>query len=263
MTPTVIPEQLTAALDRMLSAEIRWKPADGGVCVDTPYQVASGYGLRAYFTSGDGHIRVSDGGFATSQVEMGVHHPAALRPRYKELERIASSLGLEWNGEFSYLARDTEDAVKRLKVLAQAVQEGQALAVVRSTGRGRDVVQALAARLTRTGAEAVVGAKIQLPERQRPIVVDLRVERERRSAVVEVLAGRSASGAAIQVDRAVTNFHALANAHYPARLYGVFEERSPAAEARFRERFESAKPSDAVLVSSAEAADVIEQALAA
>ena len=260
----VNPTDVVAALRRSFDLDSSAVAEGEEVRLDTPYLVGHGYGLRAYLAAVEGGIRVTDGGFASQQIETYVRNQAGLRSRYRELARLAEGVGLTWDGELSYVAPDLESAVRRLKILAQVVQEGQALAAAGPARPERNVARSLAVAVGRLpGFKVRREARIEVPGRGKPVLVDLEVQRNLASAAVEVLAGRSDNGLQVQVDHAVANLHTLANGEYQGLLFAVFDEQSRAGDKRFREQFNAAKPPAAELLASEEAALVIQRRLAA
>src|SRR5262249_29772913 len=98
----VSPVRVEEVLSRVLRSEVLCVREADALRVDTPYILQDGHLLRVYLEqngNADG-ITVSDGGYATTQIETFTRSNAALRRRYARLERIAQQLELEWDTEF-------------------------------------------------------------------------------------------------------------------------------------------------------------------
>lgn len=256
-TLPIQPDTLRNALEAIVTTDIECRREGDRVLLETPYPAGRGYFLHVYITTSDRGIAVSDGGFATSQVEMYVRSRVALKHRYRDLEAIAQKLGIVWDGDFSYTDDTLEDAVRRLTVLAQAVQEGQELATSRGIRLSSVTTERLLDELEKRGVQVRENVRIALPGQKRAIFVDLEVARAERKAAVEVLSATSTSGAANQIDHLVTNFYVLDKSGYDGLLFGVYNEHGPFHDPRYRDRFEIAKPSNAWLLPEAKATEEI------
>lgn len=248
---------LRNALETLMTTDIECRREGDRMLLETPYPAGRGYFLQVYVTVSDRGIAVSDGGFTTSQVEMYVRSRVALKHRYRDLQAIAQKLGIMWDGDFSYTDETIEDAVRRLTVLAQAVQEGQELASSRGLRLSNVATERLLDELEKRGVKVQENVRIALPGQKRAIIVDLEVERKERKAAVEVLSATSTNGAANQIDHLVTNFYVLDKSGYEGLLFGVYNEHGPFRDDRYRERFEIAKPSNAWLIPEAKATEEI------
>jgi hypothetical protein len=225
--------------------------------LDTPYVVGDGSFLRAFLIRDDSCVNVSDGGAAAREIERFARSASGLRARYKEMQRIAERHGLRWDGDFYFTAEDLETAIKRLPVLAIALDEAQALTVARSLRLDQTIKRELQTAIHKSGFKVEKDSEIEVPDRDRPVIVDLQAFGLAKPAAIEILASPTEGGARIQVESAITNFHTLRNKNYQGLLVGVYDEQSPAALSKFRQEFESAKPKDAVLIPSAEATDFL------
>jgi hypothetical protein len=214
-----------------------------------------------------GTLVVSDDGYATQRVESTARSTAALRDRYSELARIATSLDLEWSDDtFKFSTDSAETAAMRCVVLAQAVDRALTIAQNHPARAQLD-------RRGRFGAELRQSLRLTVKQRSRVftetgdtgVTVDFEVKPSITvtGGVIEFLTGRTAQGAAISVDRAVVNFLQLKHAEYQGTLFGVYDDASPAAAAKLLTRFNYAKPEGAILVSSTEAVKEIRERLAA
>lgn len=117
-------DEVREELIRLLASEIECQAEGGMLRLDTPYIIGDGYLMRAYLSPVDERIRVTDRGFATSQVEMYVTGSNTLLARYDDLNEVARKCGIRWeDGEFTYESDSIQDAMMRLKLLAQAMQE--------------------------------------------------------------------------------------------------------------------------------------------
>jgi hypothetical protein len=211
---------------------------------------------------GNGHVIISDGGYAREQVEIFSRSESLLRSHYKEMEQIATRLGLKWDTEFSYTESDLDALVRRIPVLAEAASRALSLTRHRPRRRHGPLRDELRAELRDLGLGVKSRAKIALTKDLPTVTVDFEV-RNGSAAAVEVLSSRTAAGSLIAVDRAVANFHVLDRGGYAGRLFAVYDEASPAGEPTARNRFIAAAPETAVLVAGAEAAPTIERELKA
>lgn len=257
------PDAIVGTFRNLIDQEITCERRGEMLLLETPYAVGNGYSLRAYLSLSPEGIIVSDGGFASAQVEQFIHTRATLRHRYRELGEIAERLGLLWDGDFSYTDSTIEDAVRRLKLLATAVQESNGLLATRQGRQERSAILKISEGVEQRGARVQRRAPIKVLGRERPVVVDLKIETSLRNAAVEVIGAQTGSGVERQVDRAVAHLHALANGQFGGLLFGVYEEHGLAAERQFIEQFNSAKPRQALLLSEDEAVDRISELLAA
>lgn len=257
------PDVVADTFRDMLDSEIVCERDGAGLLIDTPYVIGDGYLLRAYLRADDGQITVSDGGFATAQVERHIQGEVALRQRYHELNRIARRYGLAWDGEFSYTDQSLEEAMRRLKLLARALQESAGLAVTRKHRGERGIATDLARAMKERGVTVARNAKIKVWGRERPVRVDLQLELKLHRAVVEVLDAVTEPAVENQVARAVANFHALKNGEYGGRMVAVYSEHQLAGAPQFREYFELAKPREALLLPDSKASEAILDLLAA
>ena len=251
------PDTLRNALEAVVTTDIECRRDGDRVRLETPYPAGRGYFLHVYITVSDRGIAVSDGGFATSQVEMYVRSRVALKHRYRDLQAIAQKLGIVWDGDFSYTDETIEDAVRRLTVLAQAVQEGQELASSRGLPLTNMTTERLLDALEKRGVHVRENVRIALPGQKRAVLIDLEVERAERKAAVEVLSATSTNGAANQIDHLVTTFHLLDKSGYDGLLFGVYNEHGPFRDDRYRETFEIAKPANAWLLPESKASEGI------
>src|SRR5262249_38003008 len=123
------PDHVEEALSRLLRSEVSCVRAGDGLYVDTPYVLQDGHLLRVYLDRAEDRdgIVASDGGSATSQIETFACSNVALRERYAQLERIAQQLDLGWDTEFRFTAPDLDEALRRLAVLARAVDQSLSL----------------------------------------------------------------------------------------------------------------------------------------
>jgi len=251
------PDTLRNALETIVTTDIECRREGDRVLLETPYPAGRGYFLHVYITVSDRGIAVSDGGFATSQVEMYVRSRVALKHRYRDLQAIAQKLGIVWDGDFSYTDDTLEDAVRRLTVLAQAVQEGQELATSRGARLSNVTTERLLDELEKRGVQVQENVRIPVQGDKRFVYVDLEVKRAERKAAVEVLSATSTNGAANQIDHLVTNFYVLDKSGYGGLLFGVYNEHGPFRDNRYRERFEIAKPANTWLLPEAKASEGI------
>jgi hypothetical protein len=257
------PDLVRSALGSIFDNEIFCERRGDEILLDTPYTAGRGYLLRAHVSATEDGITVSDGGFATSQIETFVHSTKALRHRYTDLESIAGRLGLSWDGQFYYTVPTLEDAMRRLKLLAQAVQEGQELTVSRSLTPEGHILADLVASAKSFGLVSEERVRIQVPGRERPLTIDLEVTQDERRAALEIVAPRTMSGATNTINRLVTDFYALAKIDRYRLLVGVYDLDSPIAEKRFHERFDVSKPGNAFLFPATMALEEVHERLAA
>ncbi len=262
ITSDLQPERLAQALQGIVTGDIHSGVVGDSYFLDTPYDVGHGYLLRAYFTIYDNRILVSDGGFAETQVEIFSRSQSALRYRQRGLKSIANKLSLTWNnGEFSYSDTSVDEAVRRLAVLAQAVQQGHELAMRHIQRNIKMTTDELVKELMSRGVAVRSDVPITVPSQPDPIRVALTLERAGHMAVVDFLGGTKSAKS--QVERIVTDFHILNNSGYQASLFAVYDEESAFQLRKYRTRFENAKPEKATILSSDDAPERITEALKA
>lgn len=263
-TTELQPEAIAGAFRALIEREVVCERAgDDTLLLDTPYAVGNGYSLRAYLSFSAGEIVVSDGGFATAQIEQFIHTRATLKQRYRELGQIAQRLGLVWDGDFSYTDGTLDDAMRRLKLLAAAIQESNALLATRQGRQERRVLQRLSEGFERRGATVERHAQIRLPGNSRPVRVDLRIETPHRNAAVEIIGAQTEGGVEQRISTTIARFHRLANGAFGGLLVGVYEAESLRANRGLIEQFNSAKPPGAQLFAEDEAEERIAESLAA
>lgn len=104
-------------------------PEDDGLRLDTPYILQDGHALRVYlYPAGqNGDVIVSDGGFATEQIEILSPAPSSLSRHYGAVDRIARKLGLGWDVDGRFRESSVERAAQRLATLARAVDRSLTL----------------------------------------------------------------------------------------------------------------------------------------
>ena len=231
--------------------------------VDTPYVLQDGHLLRFYIEAAEGRgLVVSDGGFATAQVEIFARSDAVLRDRYAELRRIATELGLDWDTEYRFTAPDVDAAMRRVSTLARAVDRSLSFLQARPARAAEPLRRRLKNELQAAGVKVAQKARIRTGA-EHSVLVDYRLERDNAEAAVEMLGGRTAGGAAIAVDHAIANFQVLDHGDYPGLLIAVYDETSAASAPRLRERFEVGSPDKALLLSGEQAVPAILERLAA
>lgn len=265
MTVNVLPEPTTVAtLLRELTASWIDCVRDGDLlAVDTPFVLQDGHLFRAFISAGDqpGHMVVSDGGWASEQVELFARTLSVRNARIDELKRIGREAGIQWDTEFAYTATDLQSAVERLSDLARAVDRSLTLLHSRASRGLAPLAARLRDGLREAGLKVEGGARIVLDGRR--VRVDYRVVRNASEAAVEILGGRSRQGAAQSIDHAVTNFHVLRRGLYGGLLVGVYDEDSPAAATELQDRFLAARPEDTLLLPGSEAIATLAERLAA
>ena len=115
MTVNVLPEPTkVATLLRELTASWIECVRDGDLlAVDTPFVLQDGHLFRAFISAGDrpGQVVVSDGGWASEQVELFTRTVSVRNARIDELKRIGREAGIQWDTEFAYTATDLQSAV--------------------------------------------------------------------------------------------------------------------------------------------------------
>ena len=239
--------------------------ADGpALRLDTPYVLQDGRLLRVYLrpAANNGGLVASDGGYATSQVEIFARSAASMRERYEEMKQIAHSLDLEWDTEFRYYAPGLGEAVRRLGVLARAVDRTLTLFSKQRARPASPIKKLLASQFQSYGLIVRNREKIPLPD-GRHVTVDQLVRRNGSQAAVEVLTAKTRGGAVIAVDHAIGNFHQLRWAKFGGIMAGVYDESSPAVEVDLRKRFETSLPESTLLLAGSEAAGRLAERLKA
>jgi hypothetical protein len=169
---------------------------------------------------------------------------------------------LQWEDfELRFQAGDVQSGVRRLPVFVEAINRCLAIALAKPARREIALRKRLASELGRIErVEVRSQVKIAVSDLQ-TVRVDYEVRRNGTRAAVEVLGGKTDSGSAISVDRAVANFQVLRYHDYQGRMIGVYDEDSPAGRIELRRRFEQAAPEKTLLVSGARAAEAIQGAL--
>jgi hypothetical protein len=265
MTVNVLPEPTkVATLLRELTASWIECVQDGDLlAVDTPFVLQDGHLFRAFISAGDrpGQMVVSDGGWASEQVELFARTVSVRNARIEELKRIGREAGIEWDTEFAYTATDLQSAVERMSDLARAVDRSLTLLHSRASRGLAPLAARLRDGLREAGLKVEGGARIELDGQR--VRVDYRVVRNSSEAAVEILGGRSRQGAAQSIDHAVTNFHVLRRGLYPGLLVGVYDEDSPAAATELRDRFLAARPEETLLLPGSDAIATLADRLAA
>ena len=257
------PKAVEQALLDVLRDDARCRPDGDELVLDTPYILQDGHLLQVYLSPADGSgLSVTDGGFAASQAEVFARSPAVVRERRGELQKIAERLGLEWDGEFRFVAPTLADAMQRVSFIACAVDRALSLNEFRPGRPTPPLRRRLQDALHKSGLKVTQRAKIPAGPTQH-VTVDYRVARNGHDGAVRLLSGQTQTGAEIAVDCAVTIFHLLVGAGYPGELFAVYDEESVAAESKHRDRFWRARPERAVLLSGHEAEIVIQQRLSA
>jgi len=232
--------------------------------LDTPYVTGRGYLLRAYISFTGSNIMVSDGGFTVSQLETFAINPKARSHRYAVLEQIARRLGIAWGeGEFYCTDETLEDAMRRLKVLAQAVQEGQELIRPRIAQSEAHILRLLLALAETHHLTVTQNVRVPITGQDRPLLVDMEIERNAKKATVDIVLPRSSSGATTTLNRMVADFHAISRTERYKLLVGVYDAEGPLSESRYQERFTASSPRNALLLPSNTAIEQIQDRLAA
>ncbi len=252
----------------MLTADIACVRDGDLLQLDTPYLLQDGHFLRVYIEAeAASQLTMTDGGFALNQAELFASSAGVLRNWLQEFRRIATTSGVEWNGEFRFTAPDLETAMRRIGGLVIAVDRALALLQPRPK-RSKLPLRARLGEELRAAGQALrlqvePNARIVISPDHHPIQVDYRLRRDEADAAVEVLSGRSQQGVSTAVDHIIANFHELAHGGYRGLLIAVYDEDSRAAESRYRRRFEAAKPEHAILVPGSSAIATLIERLAA
>lgn len=257
------PEQVTNSFRRIVSEDVRCARQGDALSMDTPLVLQDGHFFRAFVEIDDsGLLRVSDGGFTTSQFSIYSVSEPALRARGSEAGEIARELSLTWqDGEFSFAEDNLESALRRITVLVRAVDRAISLLEGKATRRPVALRLKLRDDLRAAGLEVKTRARIEIGGEPKPVIVDQLVRRNGRQAAVEVLTGRTQSGALISVDRAVANFHLLDHFKYSGLMIAVYDEESPAGAPGLISRFSNARPQAAEIIAGAKAAKAIQERL--
>lgn len=265
MTITLLlPEQVRDAFGRIVDEEIYCEQRDNMLLLDTPYVTGRGYLLRAYISFTGSGIMVSDGGFTVSQLETFAINPKARSHRYVALEQIARRLGISWGeGEFYYTEETLEDAMRRLKVLAQAVLEGQELIRPRIAQSEEHILRLLLALAETHHLAVKQNVRVPIKGQDRPLLIDMEIERDAKKAAVDIVLPRSSSGATSTLNRMVADFHAISRTERYKLLVGVYDAEGPLSESRYQERFTASSPRNALLLPSDAAIEQIQDRLAA
>ncbi len=258
LDPKAVKDALSALLNDVVECE--W--VDEELQLDTPFTLQDGHLFRAYLTpsSTSGGFTATDGGYAMSQVELFVRSPAAQRERREELKRIANRLHMNWDGEFSYTEQDLESAVRRVAVLARAVDMSLSLLHARARRSQVPFRKQLSLGFRQAGLTVQPGARI-VTSGESSVTVDYEVRRNGTRAAVELLTAQTVSGAFISVDHIIGNFHTLARGAYPGLLFAVYGEDSPGGNPQIRQRFKDASPDRAELLSQEDAVSEIVERL--
>ncbi len=268
MTALPDPTHVQTALIAALTADSICVRDGDLLMLDTPYPLQDGHFLRVYIEAETAsQFTVSDGGFAVHQAELFASSAGVLRNWLQEFHRIATTSGVEWNGEFRFTAPDLDTAIRRLSGLVIAVDRALALLQTRPQRSKLPLRERLGEELRAAGQELRLqvepNARIVLSPENHPIQVDYRLRRDGADAAVEVLSGRSQQGVSTAVDHIIANFHELAHGGYKGLLVAVYDEDSRAAESRYRRRFEAAKPEHALLIPGSSATATLIERLAA
>jgi hypothetical protein len=261
----ILPEAtMVAELLKELTASWISCDRDGDVLtVDTPFLLQDGHLFRAFISVGEhpGQLVVSDGGWASEQVELFARTVAVRNARTSDLRRIATEAGIDWDTEFSYTADDLRSAVDRMSDVARAVDRSLTLIHSRTFRARLPLAARLRDGLRDAGLKVQAAARIEVQGQR--VHVDYRVMHGKAEAAVEVLGGRSRQGAAQSIDHAVTNFHVLRRGDYQGILVGVYDEDSAASAPELRERFMAARPPQTLLVRSSDAVATLRERLVA
>jgi len=264
ITTHLQPDQIRDAFGRIIDEEIHCEQRENMILLDTPYLTGRGYSLRAFISVNEHGIVVSDGGFTVSQIETFAPNPKSLSHRYTALAHIAQRLGIIWGeGEFCYTEETLDAAMQRLKMLAQAVQEG--LELIRP--RVAQDEQWLLTRLTDTARLRHLAVRenvrILIPDQARQLRIDLEIESDEKKAAVDLVMPRTDSGAISVINRMITDFHAISRTHQYEWLIGVYDEQGLFADRKYRQRFDGSKPDKTLLLPSETAIADIQSLLAA
>lgn len=266
------PIKVRAAVSEAIQHQVECVAEEDTVRVDTPYILQDGHLLRVILRPGPAGIMVSDGGYATAQVEMHVVPAGDIETYYSLLRRIAHELSLEWQGDFRFVAEDLPAAAQRLPVLARAVDRAIGLHMPRSKTqpmpeatvvpgdhpplapgqvpsvslRSRLRVELDQLQVIEPGIFVKRGEWLPAHDLSAGVKADHLVKRNGSQAVVDALTSRSTA------DRVSADFHILVRAAYPAHLIAVFDEQSGDIQMLVR-RFLLAKPEKAIVVPADEA----------
>ncbi len=262
---SVLPEP--AAVERELlevhRQDIHCRRDGDELVLDTPLPLQNGALLRVYISAvAGGGLSVSDGGYVAGEIESFTRTISARRERQQKLERIARRLNLDWESEFRAYAPDLPTAMRRVVFICQAVDQALSLDTYRPPRPAAPIRERLFAAFKLRGLHVHSRRRLPVGDNQ-DVVIDYEVRRDGRVGAVELLTSKSASGAKGVVDRAVTVLHLLSRGGYPGRLFAVFDEESPIAQARNLDRFRKAKPELALLLPSHQAATAIPELLGA
>lgn len=248
------PQDIERHLRRQVCAEIHAERRGDLVAVDTPFTLQNGALLRVFLEPSEGGLLVSDGGYAAEIADSMSRSSALARQRHEAMKAIAAKLGLEWDGQFGYIARDADEALARIGTLERAVNLALATIEVRPAHADREGRSRVVTALRKHGLTVRQRALIDLPGPGGPVRVDLRIDGRGGEAAMEFLSGRTRQGASIAYNRAIVTLHRLDRGGYQGGLFSVYDEQSAAASTDFVQRFEEAKPERALLIPSSEAA---------
>lgn len=258
------PDQIRDAFRRIVDEEVYCEQRENMLLLDTPYVTGRGYLLRAYISFTSSGIIVSDGGFTVSQLETFAINPKARSHRYAALEQIARRLGISWGeGEFCYSDETLEDAMRRLKVLAQAVQEGQELIRPRIIQSEQHLFAQLVALAEARNLVVRPQVRVPIPGQERSLIIDMEIERDAKKAAIDIALPRTSSGATGTINRMVADFHAISRTGQYKLLVGIYDADGLLSENRYQERFAASSPKNALLLPADAAIEQIQERLAA
>jgi hypothetical protein len=264
MSITLEPNEIVQTFARLLGENVSCVRQGEELRLDTPYVLQDGCLLQVFLSAvpGNGHIVASDGAYAVQQIEI-LSSPATLRARYGELERIARELDLDWDTEFKFVESDMESVLRRIAVLARAVDRSLGVVTQRTRRSSRHIGAQISSELRDLGLHVTRRAKLVTAGDQPPVTVDLRVRGDDAEAAVEVITAQTEGWAASSIDRAAATFRVLERGRYAGHLVAVYDPYSPVAKPENLRRFKAAGPDDAKLVPSDDAVDEIERLLVA
>jgi hypothetical protein len=258
------PAAVEETIVRILQSDVSCRRTGDVLLIDTPLPVLTGHLLQVVLdASSDNGLVVSDGGFVQRQAEILSSSPSILHSRSAEIQRIAHRLDFEWKDyELRFSAPDLNAVALRLATMVEVVDRALAVLQVRTIRRAVELRKRLAKDLKAIeGIKVRSRAPIPLEDERRTVKVAFLARRNGTQAAIEVLSGRTESGAEISVNRAIANFQLLSTYNYKGAMLGVYDEDSPAAKTELQERFRDASPKKAVLVSGEGASAAVQERL--
>src|SRR5581483_3585938 len=138
LTNLPTPEAVAKGFREIVSRDVVCERIGDALYIDTPLVLQDGHFFRAYLCLDDsGRLKVSDGGFASRQFSIHALSAPAMRSRSDEAADIAREFSLVWErGEFSFVEEHLDEALRRINMLARAVDRSLAFLAGRAT-RGR------------------------------------------------------------------------------------------------------------------------------